>query len=122
MIKSTVGNKPGQWKPVKNGDCISAIYYCNECGNPMSLQNHQINDDGTVNPSVVCPNPIFSNNPPIPELANEDMRMPTLDCKNCNFHNYVQLIGWQHTNDEKLNQLYFKARCNHRMLYGNEEY
>jgi len=94
MIYSEKGRNPGQWKPVKNGGKISAIYYCIECGHAMSLENHNINSDGTVNPSVVCPNPIYSNNSPSPELSNKDMRMPTLVCVNCNFHNHLTLVGW----------------------------
>lgn len=80
--------------PIKSDGVVSAIYYCEKCGQPMGLLSHHINDDGSISPSVVCPNPVYAIRPPTPELANHDMRMPTLDCPKCDFHNHITLIGW----------------------------
>lgn len=74
--------------PLADGTMLSATYRCLECGEPMGLQNHQVNPDGSINPSVVCPHPVRSR------LTGQDMRTPTLDCPKCSFHDYVQLVGW----------------------------
>jgi hypothetical protein len=39
-------------------------------GHVLTLREHSIEEDGTVVPSVVCPN------------------------TGCRFHNYVRLVGW----------------------------
>jgi hypothetical protein len=43
--------RPGQYK-VANG---TAYVCCPQCGGIASLAQHDIADDGTVSPSVVCP-------------------------------------------------------------------
>lgn len=94
MLQSTRGRKPGQWWPIKTNGVISANYYCSKCGIPMGLQFHQITKDGRVDPSVICPHPIYAANPPTSALSNEDMRMPAVQCSNCDFHECITLIGW----------------------------
>ena len=89
MIEATRGRKAGQWSPVADGCKVSAVYYCAKCAHPMGLMNHHIESDGSISPSVVCPNPVLDRE------TGEDMRSPTLDCASCDFHNYVRLIGWQ---------------------------
>lgn len=88
MIESKQGSGIGQWRRV--GDLI--LFRCLECGHPMGLQTHQIQNDGTVNPSVVCPHPVYESNPITG--VNEDMRSPNIKCGQCSFHNYVKLVGW----------------------------
>lgn len=63
----------GTWRGVKLTDQAgrrSATASCPDCGQTASLSGHEIAKDGTVNPSVVCPN------------------------ANCNFHQFVKLEGW----------------------------
>lgn len=50
-------------------DGYSAIIYCPKCDQRLGL-THQIADDGTVSPSLVC-----THEP-------------------CDFHEFVQLVGW----------------------------
>lgn len=75
MLESTRGRNPGQWWPTKYPDGrLSATLYCSECEKPMSLANHKIADDGTVTPSVVCP-------------------QENVECPRCGFHEFVRLNG-----------------------------
>lgn len=93
MIEATRGRDKGQWWPLREDDgSLSATYYCYNCGNPMGLMGHTIQADGTINPSVVCPHQRMAHDPTTGELT--DMRCPTVDCNNCDFHNEVKLIGW----------------------------
>ena len=84
----TEGRGPGQWHRTELNQYAgmpeygnqpstpSAVLYCPNCGMPIGLQNHTINPDGTVAPSVV------ENG-----TAGE-----------CNtFHSFVTLAGWQPT-------------------------
>lgn len=59
------------WKPVTmaKGNGRSALFSCSN-GHPGSLFDHSISEDGTVTPSVVCP---------------ED---------GCTFHEHIRLVGW----------------------------
>jgi hypothetical protein len=61
--------KPDTWKGVTRDGVHGAGYTCPN-GHTGSLTDHTIASDGTVAPSVVCP---------------ED---------GCNFHEYIQLEGW----------------------------
>lgn len=67
-------HKPGTWKalllPLGRKYVRSATVTCPECGKVASLSDHQIGDDGTVSPSLLCP------------------------YDDCNFLEYVQLEGW----------------------------
>lgn len=61
---------PGTWRPVTIGGESSAFFRCPKCPTYGSLfGTHDIADDGTVTPSVVCPN--------------------------CDFHESIKLEGWQ---------------------------
>ncbi len=51
---------------------LSAVVVCPNCGNPMSLINHQIRDHGKVLPLVACTLP------------------------GCDFRDYIQLENWNH--------------------------
>lgn len=64
----------GEWRPVRLADesyRASARVWCPECGAEAGLHDHTIADDGTVEPSVICPHP------------------------GCSFHEMVKLDGWQ---------------------------
>lgn len=75
MFQSTRGRGGGQWWPMQySSTCLTATFYCPDCGKPMSLKNHTILDDGSVRPSVVCPNDV----------------KPIL----CKFHDFVKLNGF----------------------------
>jgi predicted RNA-binding Zn-ribbon protein involved in translation (DUF1610 family) len=62
---------PRTWKGLKlaNGG-RSASFTCPKCGQTAVLIDHEINADGTVRPSVVCPT------------------------ENCDFHEWIVLGGW----------------------------
>ena len=62
-------NIPLTWKPLKDGDKRSASFICPNRHHGVLL-DHEIAPDGTVTPSVVCP---------------ED---------GCEFHDYLKLEGW----------------------------
>lgn len=63
---------PGQWYPVqRDGGGTTANICCPECGRFSHLR-HQIAEDGSVSPSVVCP-------------YTED----------CGWHVFVILEGWK---------------------------
>jgi len=79
MIEATQGRDRGQWWPRSDG---SATYYCAKCGNPMSLGGHTVSEDGTLNPSVVCP-----------WVIRKENAIPTAIC-GCGFHNHIRLVGW----------------------------
>ena len=74
MIEIPQGNSwkdPGVWKGVRRVDGTrSASISCPKCGQPASLSDHTIADDGTVPPSLVCP------------------------YDGCEFHDYVTLKDW----------------------------
>lgn len=98
MIDAIKGRRPGEWWPCRhaNGQ-ISATFYCQNCGKPMGLANHHINENGEISPSVVCPHPVYPINPHLPEFVETDLRCPSINCQHCDFHNYVKLIGWVYT-------------------------
>lgn len=61
--------KPGTWNRWKVPSGHS-ILFCDTNGHIGSLDDHQIKADGTVDPSVWCPDP------------------------NCNFHEWIILQNW----------------------------
>lgn len=66
---------PGTWKPIEEMEspglesAPTATFACPKCGVVGTLDEHEIRGDGTVTPSVVCPN-------------------------DCGFHDMVVLEGW----------------------------
>lgn len=62
---------PGTWRGGKTPKGRTALFCCPKCGKPASLSGHTIMEDGTVNPSVVCPT------------------------EGCAFHEFIQLEGWK---------------------------
>ncbi len=73
MITLKPGDERGQWKrllrsPHDGG--LTATLTCPDCGQFATL-DHDIKEDGTVHPSVVCP------------------------YDGCNFHDYIKLEGWK---------------------------
>lgn len=74
MITLRQGNKKGQWQGLsrspEDGGRTTTLR-CPECGQPAGLFDHEIKEDGTVHPSVVCP------------------------YDGCSFHDYVRLEGWE---------------------------
>lgn len=58
------------WRSADHAKGHSAIIVCPECGKDGSLLSHDINADGHISPSLVCP-----HNP-------------------CAFHDFGQLEGW----------------------------
>jgi len=61
---------PGTWKGLKlQGGQRSATVTCPVCGQTCTLIDHQIDPDGTVSPSLVCP-------------------------YDCGFHEFIKLEGW----------------------------
>lgn len=61
---------PGTWKGGNSPYGRTALFCCSN-GHIGSLSNHEIAEDGTVTPSVVCPH------------------------EGCNFHEFIKLEGWQ---------------------------
>lgn len=61
---------PPCWTPLQDGDKRSASMICPN-GHYATLLDHEIYQDGSVVPSVMCP----------PE-------------NNCGFHDTVRLVGW----------------------------
>lgn len=57
----------GEWRPLGT----KAVVGCPGCGETATLTDHEIRDDGTVHPSLVCPFAV------------------------CNFHEWVRLDGWR---------------------------
>lgn len=62
---------PGQWWPWPTAKRVTV--WCPDCGNAATL-DHDIADDGTVSPSLVCPH------------VKHDA---------CGFHEFVKLEGWE---------------------------
>ena len=58
---------PGTWRIVFRDGRRTAILVCPGCGANGSLEDHEIADDGTVRPSVVC---------------------------DCGHHEHIRLAGW----------------------------
>ena len=61
----------GCWKGGTSDGKRTALVACPKCGNIASLSDHEIDADGTVRPSLVCP---FDP---------------------CKFHDHVKLEGWK---------------------------
>lgn len=71
---------PGRWRPAKLADGRrTATISCPVCGRSGSLADHEIDADGTVRPSVVCPyaDPNVAQGEPL-----------------CGFHQHVRLLEW----------------------------
>jgi len=66
--------KPGTWKGGSRPEGRTALFACSN-GHIGSLSDHDIADDGTVLPSVVCPH------------------------EGCDFHEFIKLEGWQVVED-----------------------
>lgn len=64
-------HQPGTWKGLITNAGRKASFTCPVCGTLGSLLDHSIAQDGTVSPSVVCVH------------------------EGCNFHEYIQLEGWE---------------------------
>lgn len=69
---------PGTWNLLIAREKKSATFTCLLCGEVGTLEDHEIEPDGTVSPSVVCPTP------------------------DCEFHEWIQLEGWN--NGQPVNQ------------------
>lgn len=63
----------GSWKEFDLETKPSATFKCPNCGAYGVLEDHEIGGDGSVTPSVVCP-------------------------EDCGFHDYVMLVGWHGKN------------------------
>lgn len=63
--------KAGTWRYLSNGEVQSASFTCPKCGLPGTLEDHDIDIDGTVAPSVECPD------------------------EKCGFHDRIRLIDWK---------------------------
>jgi hypothetical protein len=57
FIKGTLPLKKGEWTYIHRGtgQKPSAEICCPDCGRGGSLLSHDINDDGIITPSLVCP-------------------------------------------------------------------
>jgi len=77
LPKGEVRFEKGTWWPVTTGrnarsdGARSALVTCPLCGQPSSLDGHQIGVDGAVSPSLVCPR------------------------EGCTWHVWVRLEGWR---------------------------
>jgi predicted RNA-binding Zn-ribbon protein involved in translation (DUF1610 family) len=60
--------EPGTWKGLKTPDGRKATFTCPECGETRTLAQWNINGQGEVTPSVICP---------------------------CGFHEFLRLEGWK---------------------------
>lgn len=58
---------PGTWKALQIPNSKKATFTCPNCQQLGTLVDHDIADDGTVTPSVVC---------------------------DCGFHEWIKLEGW----------------------------
>lgn len=63
-------DEPLTWKPLTSDGKQTATLVCSE-GHYGSIPDHEIAEDGTVTPSVVC--------------TQDD----------CTFHEHVKLVGWE---------------------------
>ena len=61
----------GPWKGGKTPKGRTALFCCPKCGEAASLFGHTIAVDGTVTPSVVCPQ------------------------EGCTFHEFIRLEAWK---------------------------
>ena len=61
---------PGTWQRAGGDGVRTAIVSCPKCGGSVSLSRHEIAQDGSVSPSLVCP-------------------------YDCDFHEFVKLEGWR---------------------------
>lgn len=52
MLTFKLGYGPGQWKPLLIGNKRAAAIYCPECGRPITLTRHTIDETGRVSPTV----------------------------------------------------------------------
>ena len=61
---------PGHWTPLRSEGGVVVVFRCPDCQQSAHLDEHEIDAQGHVSPSVVCP--------------TED----------CTFHHDVELDGW----------------------------
>ena len=64
----------GTWRRWLHKDKRTVAVCCPGCGGPFCLANHTIATDGSVSPSVVCPQ--------------------TPGGQPCGFHEFIRLEGW----------------------------
>ncbi len=64
-----LGDK-GVWRGGVSDGVSTATVSCPDCGEVCSLTSHNIDAQGRVTPSLVCPT------------------------RNCDFHKFVELVGW----------------------------
>ena len=66
-------NERGTWESVVDpkGGPKSALFVCPNCSTKMSLNDHEIDEDGLVFPTVDCPS------------------------SSCGYNQYVELKGWR---------------------------
>jgi len=62
-----------EWVIWNRGDILIPVIRCGGCNEVATLNTHTISDDGTVNPSVVCP----------------------YTKEGCNWHVWLKLEGWK---------------------------
>lgn len=68
----SLSKEMGTWKPIKKDGRKSALVTCPKCGKCFSLNEmHLVDADGTVSPSIICPN------------------------GDCNFHGFCKLLDWE---------------------------
>lgn len=65
-----MGREKGQWWGVQREGKRGATLICPGCAIHAGLMDHAISADGSVTPSVVCP-------------------------EDCGFHEYIRLVGWE---------------------------
>jgi len=68
-------HEPGTWKGLETPVGRKASFTCPQCKQTSALIAHDIDDEGKVQPSLVCPS------------------------KACTFHEFVQLEGWKKSQD-----------------------
>lgn len=67
--RGDVDKDKGVWEGIQTPKALVAMMSCPECGKTAVLSGHEIDKDGKVSPSVICPHA-------------------------CKFHEHVQLVGW----------------------------
>jgi len=72
-LNSKAGLPKSRWQRSNTGGRKTAVVACPKCGKISSLAGHEIDEIGRVTPSLMCPH------------------------DKCEFHDFVQLIGWSRT-------------------------
>ena len=59
MVDTVILQKSATFPPMKNGEWFatnkSIFVRCMGCGQLLTLDDHTVNPDGTITPSLVCP-------------------------------------------------------------------